>query len=415
MKILQINKFYYLRGGAERYYFGLSELLEKNGHQVVPFAMQDENNNQTPYAKYFTKKFNVEKFNLLDIFKSFYNWEAARKLERLILAEKPDIAHLHNIAYQLTPSIIYVLKKYNILVIQTLHDYKLICPNYKLFSQNKACFACKKRRYYQCVKKKCVKNSYLKSLLATLEMYLHKTILKSYDKVDLFIAPSIYLKNVCVDFGINPQKIVVVNNFIENRSYANAEIEDDYILYFGRISEEKGIDVLIKAMEKTEGMKLKIAGAGPETERLKRIIHDYDLEKKIEFIGLKYGLELEGIVNKSKAIIVPSIWPENFPFSILESLERGKVIIASRIGGIPELIQNDVNGFLFEPGDHEGLSQIIKTLKTKDLMAIKEAARNSAQKYASRRHLEGILAIYGEIKNLLTLKAKCDKLPSSNN
>lgn len=412
MKILQINKFHYPRGGAERYYFDLSILLEKNGHQVVPFAVQDEKNIKTSFSEYFAKKINLDKFSLEAVLKSLYNWEAGKKLEKLIQAEKPDIAHLHNISYHLTPSIIWVLKKYNIPIVQTLHDYKLICPNYQLFTGNSACFGCKKYKYYQCVKNKCVKNSYAKSLLAASEMYLHKLILKSYEKVDAFIAPSAYMKNISAEFGINPKKITTVNNFINTKINTKELAEENYILYFGRISQEKGIDILVEAMKNVPAVKLKIAGDGPQINQLKQITRDLGLDNQIEFVGMKFGDELESIVNRSMAVVVPSVWPENFPFSILESLERGKVVIASRIGGIPELIQDNINGFLFNPGDIIGLTRVINSLKNRDLTSIKIMAKNCVEKYASDLHYAKIMAVYEKTRNSLTNMDKCDSIQS---
>ena len=217
MKILQINKFNYLRGGAERCFLELSKILAEHGNEVITFSMQHEKNLHNQYEKYFTNEVNLNTFSLKNIFKIFYNREAAKKLEALIKKEKPDIAHLHNIYHQISTSIIKVLKKYQIPTVMTLHDYKIICPNYQLFSKNEICYKCQGGKYYNCLVRKCSKNSYAKSFLAMLEAYFNK---KNYDQIDLFIAPSQFMKDICVKFGIPESKIEVIYNFIKTKNPA---------------------------------------------------------------------------------------------------------------------------------------------------------------------------------------------------
>lgn len=399
MKILQINKFYYLAGGTERYMFGLSEILKKGGHQVIPFSMQDSRNFPSQYSKYFISPVKFDGFNLINAIKIFYNREAVKKLELLIKKEKPDIAHLHNIAHQLSPAIINVLKKHGIPVVQTLHDYKLICPNYKLYSQDEVCYRCKGGKYYNCAYRKCLKNSQAKSFLVMLEAYLHNTILKTYAKVDLFIAPSRFMKNICASFGVPENKIKVLCNPIEIENLEENRQRENYILYFGRISNEKGIGVLINAMQMLrKDIKLKIIGDGPDFEKYKLQTRKLKLKEKIEFLGPKYGNDLEKIIERAKAIIIPSVWPENMPYSLLESMAKGKVVIASRIGGLPELINDGINGFLFEAGNVRNLKIKIDELDGKDLDLIGRRANESliGLNYASHRDM--VVKFY---KNLL--------------
>ncbi|MFH0853954.1 MAG: glycosyltransferase family 4 protein [bacterium] len=404
MRILQINKFYYLKGGAERYFFELSRLLEKNGHKVIPFSMADSLNSYSIYNKYFSNTVDVNNFSFKDIIKIFYNYEAARRLNKLIKKEKPDIAHLHNIYYHLSPSIINVLRKNNIPIVQTLHDYKIICPNYKLFSDGNICYKCKNKKYYNCLFRKCVKNSKAKSLLAMTETYIHNFILKTYFKIDVFIAPSDFLKNAVIEFGVSPEKIKTAHNFIDpsylsitkNKITAN----NNFILYFGRLSNEKGINVLLEAMLKIhKNISLKIAGAGPELENLKKITLNLDLKNRVELLGIKHGHELSELLNNAKAIIIPSIWPENMPYTMLESMAMGKIVIASRIGGIPEVITDRTNGFLFKPGDSSDLAEKINEMDKFDLKTIGSNAKKTAAAFNPKNHYNEIMEIY---KNLIS-------------
>ncbi|MFA6306380.1 MAG: glycosyltransferase family 4 protein [Patescibacteria group bacterium] len=394
LKILQINKFYYLKGGSERHMFDITQILEQKGHAVIPFSMQDPRNKTSEYDKYFISEVDLNKFSLKNIVKFFWNYDAVRKLEILIRNEKPDIAHLHNIAHQFSPAIIYVLKKHKIPVVQTLHDYKLICPNYKLFNKNKACLKCLNGKYYNCFLGECVKNSYLKSFLAMLEAYLYKW-LRTYALVDLFIAPSQFMKDKCVESGIKEEKIKILRHFVDDKYFSiNSEV-GDYLLYFGRLSDEKGVDILFRAMRETNsGQRLKIVGAGPDYEKYKLKILDSRLSEKVELCGPKYDDELIGIVKQAKAIIMPSVWPENMPYSLLEAMAMGKVVIASRIGGMAEVINDKANGFLFRAGGEKELASIMNNLGNCNLEKIGEMARESASRNKKDEYCESLLRIY---------------------
>ncbi|MCK5511101.1 glycosyltransferase family 4 protein [Candidatus Parcubacteria bacterium] len=401
MKILQINKFYYLKGGSERYFFDLSEILKKNGHKIIPFSMQDDNNLPSKYTKYFIKKVDLNKFNLINILKFFYNYDAVKRLKKLIKYEKPDIAHLHNIAHQFSPEIIRILKKNNIKIAQTLHDYKLICPNAKLFAHNQNCEKCQGGKYYNCLKRKCVKNSYLKSFMAALEAYLWNRLLKVYNKVDMFIAPSKFMRDKCADFGVPEEKIKVVYNFYD--APVNGEIEvkntEKYILYYGRLSKEKGVDVLLEAMRSVKGeFKLKIVGSGPEYKHLERQINKFNLQDRVSLLGPKYGKDLQIIINQAMVVVLPSLWPENMPYCLLEPMAIGKTMIVSRVGGMTEIIKDKENGFSFAPGDFNVLANIINNLEKFDYKKIGEEAKETIKKLNSKNHYQKILKVYTELR-----------------
>lgn len=387
----------------------LSDVLKKHGHKVIPFSMAASENDYSPYSKYFINKVDVNNFNVKNAVKVLYNYDAARRIKKIINKERPDIAHLHNIAHQISPAIIRVLRKYKIPIVQTLHDYKLICPNYLLFSNNEICYGCEKGRYYNCLLKKCVKNSQAKSFLAVAEMYLHKNILKTYDDIDLFIAPSQFMKDVSIRFGVPENKIKVIYNFIDSSSNSShpepaggfRTPNEEYLLYFGRLSHEKGVDNLIEAMGKVSGsMKLKIAGSGTEFKKLEDKIKALGLESKIELVGQKFGQELISLIEGAKAVVIPSIWLENMPFSMLEAMAQGKVVIASRAGGIGEIISDGENGFLFDYGNIEELAKKMRVLDEFDLKKIGQAARKRVLALNSEQHYKKIMEVYEEIKKL---------------
>lgn len=401
MKILQINKYYYLKGGSERYVFEIADMLRKAGHTIIPFSMQDGANTHSRYEKYFAAKVDVNKFSFKDIVKFFYNYDAVKKLEKLAEKEKPDIAHLHNIYHQLSPAIIKVLKKHNVPVVLTLHDYKIICPNYKLYTKNQYCTQCKGGKYYNCLKNRCLKDSYLKSFMAAVEAYLNNRIMKYYDLVDLFVSPSYYLRDRCLEFGLAKKRIKVLQNFIDTQKFkpGPAGTKQDYLLYFGRLSAEKGIETAVTAMGMVadRSLRLKIVGSGPDHANIKNLIEVLNIGDRVELAGPKYGDELKEMITRAKAILIPSLWPENMPFSMLEALSSGQIVIASRTGGMPEIIKDHENGFLFEPGDSTGLAHRIDELDRSDLDKISTSARQSILGLAKEKHIQELLNIYSTV------------------
>jgi glycosyltransferase involved in cell wall biosynthesis len=407
MKILQINKFFFLKGGAERYFFDLSELLTKKGHQVSAWSTQRPRNFSWPDQEGFAQ-FNdlSQKEGFWKDFKKvrdiFWNREAKKKLEKLIRKEKPEMAHLHNIFSHLSPSIIFALKKRRIPIVLTLHDYKLFCPNYQFFSQGKICFDClKKKNYYSCLSKKCIKNSSIKSLIGCLETKWQKDFLKIAEKIDIFLAPSFYMKGKALAWGIPAEKIIHLPYFVNNDFSGQSNLKGNpYFLYFGRLSQEKGIKFLIKTFLKASDKSLKIVGQGPQREKLEKLAKNG--RKKIEFLGEKKGQQLKEIISEAYSIIVPSLWPENFPYTILESFALAKPVLATKVGGLPELVKNKQTGLLFEPNNQDDLKEKIiwASQHPREMKKMGQTAQKEVlAKYNSEKHYQKLIKIYERIKN----------------
>ncbi|MFH1597742.1 MAG: glycosyltransferase family 4 protein [Patescibacteria group bacterium] len=404
MKILLINKFYFLKGGAEGHYFDLKDLLEKNGHQVIPFAMDHPRNLNTPYKKYFVANMETTKPKInLGIFREairiIWNLEAKRKIKKLIDQEKPDIAHIHNIYHQISPSILKVLREQGIPVVMTVHDFKLICPNYCLLANSNICERCQGGKYYNCFLQKCHKNSRLKSLVVTAEMYIHK-LMKVYEKnIDLFIVPSKFFKDKLVAFGQSDNQMSVLPNFIEAEKFKPSGQYDDYAVYLGRLSVEKGVYDLLRAWVKVNpNLKLKVVGAGPEEEKLIQLRDKLQLDN-VEFTGFKTGQDLANIMRNCLFTVVPSICYENCPLSLLESMAYGKAVIGSRLGGIPEII-NHKYGELFKERDPEDISQQINYLfQNQDyVIQLGQAARQMVeQKFDPQKYYQELIKIYEKV------------------
>ena len=368
MKILMVNKFYYIKGGSETYYFELKRLLESKGHTVIDFSMQDEKNFVSPYSNYFVE--NVDYNNKEGIFSRIkaaadiiYSFESKRKFERLVNEVKPDCIHLHIFQHQISPSILDVIKKYHIPTIYTAHDLKMLCLNYKMMHHGKLCEQCRGGKYFYCVLNKCVKDSYLKSCVNVVEGYMHRWR-HSYDAINVIITPSLFYKKIFEKFGINCNRVIHIPNFIDFNKHEIEFSEDreNYYLYYGRLSKEKGIMTLIKAVENLN-VQLKIAGTGPLEEDVRQYVADKKISN-IMFLGFKTGKDLSNIVGNAKAIILPSEWYENGPYSAIEALQLGRPIIGADIGGIPELIDN--NGYLFKSRNIDSLKDAILKLEKLD-------------------------------------------------
>ena len=403
MRIIQVNKFYYPKDGVSNYVLGLETELKKLGHEVAVFSMDNPKNIPSPYQKYFVSYISFDSGGIKNAwraaFRIFYSREAKRKFESLIKDFRPDIIHIHNIYHQISPSILSVAKKYKIPVVMHLHDYKLICPNYRLFTKNNFCRKClDKKSYWPCLYNNCYEST-AKSFLASLEMTIHHKMLHIYEKnIDLLIAPSEFMRQLVIASGWPEKKIVTVYNPAPLVSEKAGEGKD-YLLYFGRLAQEKGITDLIKAA-KNSGRELHIAGEGPEKENIQKNFGSEIKNGRIKLLGRLSGKSLSDEIDQARAVVFPSIWPENMPLALLESLAKGKITIASRVGGLPEIIKDKKNGFLFKAGNIPSLEKIIKSvwrLNQEESQKVKLAAIATAKELDPNVHLAKILKIYSKL------------------
>ncbi len=401
MKVLLINKFYYIKGGSERVFFNTKELLEKNGHQVICFSMKDSRNLPSSYEKYFVPyvDFQNKKKWLRKVLRFIYFKKSAKSLAQLIAQEKPDIAHLHNISHQITPAILKPLKKLNIPVVQTLHDYQIICPNYRLFNKDKVCEKCFQHKYYKCTINKCVQEQCLPSLLSSLELY-HQWVGKYYkEKVDLFISPSKFLKDKVLDWGLE-RPIEVLPNFLKVANFEPDYNNDNYILFVGRLSQEKGLLSLLSAMKELPNINLKVVGDGPEKIKVQRYISINKLNN-VDYLGAQYGEDLVSLIKKSKFVVVPSTWYENYPILVIEAMALGKPVLASRLGGLVEMVKENETGWFFEAGNSQDLQMKIKqNYNSENLKLLGKNARAQVEKMnCANKHYVELIKIYNRLVN----------------
>ncbi|WP_346711025.1 glycosyltransferase [Phocaeicola salanitronis] len=379
MRILLSNKFYYRRGGDCIYMLNLEQLLKEHGHDVAIFAMDYPENIDTPWQKYFPK--NMSK--LMALTRPFGSQEVKNKFNKLIDDFHPDVVHINNIHTQLSPVITEIAHKLGIRTVWTLHDYKLLCPRYDCLRNGKEiCELCFNGDKTPCKVYCCMKGSRLASLVGYKEAV--KWNRERLEKcTDLFICPSHFMAEKMVQGGFRKDKLKVLYNFIDIEKCSKDDyIKEDYYCYVGRLSHEKGISTLVKAASKLP-YKLKIIGAGPLLDYLKNM--NRELKGNLEFLGFKQWDEIKELVGKARFSVTPSEWYEVFGLVNIEAQCLGTPVLGSHIGGIPELIDEGVNGMTFESGNTSDLAKKIKAMyNTKfDYKAIAEIAmkRYNAENY----------------------------------
>lgn len=366
MKILQIHKYFWKRDGASNYALYLSELLQKKQHTVIPFAMKHKKNISSAYDKYFVSERDLSDPGSVSLGNKIrtaatmvYSFEAKRNMDALLKKEQGvDVAHLHNIYHHISPSILPVLKKHGVKIVMTLHDYKLLCPNYTMFHHGTVHEEDAQGWYVSCIKNKCMKNSTAHSVMVTGEMIWHHKIMKYYERyVDRFIAPSRFMMNLCMRFGWDEKKFIHLPNPIDATAFSFSPEDKGYVAYVGRLSEEKGLHTLLDAAVLLPSIPFRIIGDGPLSLSLHRRIEKEGLAN-VTCTGFETGEQLKASLRDARMFVLPSIWYENYPLSILEAKAMGKIVLGSRIGGIPELLPSDM---LFSPQNAEELAGLIRT------------------------------------------------------
>lgn len=344
MRILFVNKFLYPRGGAETYLLKLGDYFEKKGHQVSYFGMEDNQNIVgNPWGLYTgNMDFHSTKFQrVIYPLKIVYSLEAYRKMKELIRLFSPDVIHLNNINFQLTPSIIDAAWKAGVPVIQTVHDSQMVCPGHLLYhsSSKQLCRKCVDGSKWNCLRYQCIHGSFVKSLFGSLEgiLYDHK---KTYDRVKLYICPSKFMESILLTRKRYIGKTRVLTNFVEIPQETYGE-KRGYILFFGRLSDEKGIDLYLRLSERFSDITFKIAGSGPWEKECGK-------KKNVEYLGLLTGEKLKQTIAQASLVVYPSVCYENCPLSILESISLGTPVVASGRGGSKELIDDGKTGMIID-------------------------------------------------------------------
>jgi glycosyltransferase involved in cell wall biosynthesis len=330
-----------------------------------------------------------------------------RQLEQLILATRPDVAHIHNLFPLMSPSILTVLQKHKIPIVMTLHNFRPLCLNGMfLLKTNQVCEKCKQGWFWQGIFHKCYRNSLLQSIGMAIPQTIHRKLGTYIRKVDLFIALNQFSRQKYIEAGFPGDKITVLPHFLPPRLEDLDNRQENYAVFIGRLSEEKGIHTLLTAFEKMPHLRLKILGKGPLEEHFKQLITAQNLQN-IEVMGFIDGERKEEILRKAMFLVFSSQCYENMPYTILESFANGIPVVASRIGGLKELIHDGETGLLFEPGNVEDLIQKISSLIDNEalLARMRLKARQVAQeRFSEALGYQNIIEAYQKTKEILARK-----------
>lgn len=364
MKIVLVNYRYFISGGPERYYFNVKELLERHGHEVIPFSIKNSRNEASEYERYFLESTDDEVYfaqtkkkmstMIPTLTRMFYSPSAARKFGRLLDDTRPDMVYIMQYHNKISPSIIYAAKKRGLPVVHRISDFQYMCPNALFYNEVKGvCEDCLNGKSRNCVKYRCVHGSRVYSFIKMAAKKMHD-MMHVTRKVDAFIVPSSFTLGKLRQYGIEASKLHHVPTFFNQREPDPEVTYGDYALYVGRIERQKGLMTLVKAFEGT-GMKLKIIGFSNDgyDEELKAYLEGK--EHNIEFLGRKDFSGIEPYLKGCRYTVVPSEWYDNFPNAILESFAYKKAVVATDFGSLPELVEDGVTGLTFAYGDSGSL------------------------------------------------------------
>jgi glycosyltransferase involved in cell wall biosynthesis len=403
MRIAMANNYYYLKGGAERVLFEEKKILEAHGHQVPVFSQSHPYNESSEFSDYylpFKDWRNISRIQKLQMaFNMMYDRRAAYGFDRFLEVTDSDIVHVHNIYGGLTTSILDTAQRKGVPVVMTLHDYKLICPSYLMLNRGSVCESCKNRRFIYCLLKTCHKESLTASGVYCIESYLNKWLHK-YDTIRYFICPSMFSLKKHVEHGIPRDKLLHIRNFVNFFKHEPHYENGKYVLFVGRLSEEKGILTLLKAVEHLN-VPVRIVGDGP----LKAEYEDFVAAHKIDhviFEGYKSGDDLKRLYENAAFLVIPSECYENAPMTVLEAYSYGKPVIGSRIGGIPEMIEHGRTGLLFTPRQADELAECLRMLWRDSSLRSemgREARERVEKEFSSQAHYKQLMGLYSTVLN----------------
>lgn len=365
MRILFCNKYNFGFSGTEMYLFDVMELLRAHGHQVALFSMSDPRGQATPYDAHFVPHVDFKSpgyWRRAGQFpRAIYSAEARRKIRGMISEFRPDVAHVRNIYHHLTPSILWELKAHGIPVLYHLNDFKLLCPAYNMVSNGEVCERCKSGAYWHVLKTSCYPGLGARIALAA-EAYTHRWI-RSYQRcVNLFLAPSRFVRDKFVEHGWQGCRFRELPHFQRAHDLAeSAPTADAHLLYFGRLSPEKGLGDLLRAMQYVPELRLVIAGDGPQKQELQRLQSDLHLHN-VEFVGKVSPEERDRLIRRSRFTVLPSHAYETLGKTILESYAEARAVVATDLGSRREFVRNGETGLLYRCGDVDHLVQSIRTL-----------------------------------------------------
>lgn len=409
MRIALVNYRYYVSGGPERYLFNIKDVLERKGHDVVPFSIKSSKNVPSPYEDdfldtvddqtYFAQSKKTLRVVLKSFTRMFYSFEAKKVFGKFLDKYKPDLVYIIHYHNKISPSVVDAAKARKIPVVHRISDFQYMCPNALFYNEKVGiCEDCLNGHSLSCIKNKCVMNSRVYSAIKLAAKKLHD-FLHTTKKVDAFVVPSLFTLQKLNRYGIPMEKLHHIPTFF-NLKQDNPEVTyEPYFLFVGRLEKQKGLLTLLKAFVKT-GYALKIIGFSNDgyEDELKAFLDGK--KHQVEFLGKMSFTEMEPYLKTCRCTIVPSEWYDNFPNVILESFAYKKAVIATDIGSLPELVVDGKTGCLFKYGDIDDLAAKTEFM-LRDESGAKSMGENAfdsiREKYSPEAHYAQLMSLFKKV------------------
>jgi glycosyltransferase involved in cell wall biosynthesis len=412
VRILQVEKFLHRSGGgAAAYMLDLTALQRQSGHEVELFGMADDRNEPTRYQDRLAPAVQLEPppegvpARVIGAARLIWSRHAHRAMAAVVADFRPDVAHLHNVYHQLTPSVVRALAAAGVPTVMTVHDYKLVCPSYRMLDQTGPCSACLDNRFRHAVQRRCDGGDVAKSALLALETRVHRT-LGSYDAVGAFLCPSRFLLDQLAASGAYDGRLQHLPHFVDLDGVPARTGPGGGFVFAGRLSHEKGVDVLVRAIGQLPAERLTVVGDGPERTSLETLAAGV-APGRVRFAGYLPRHETLAALRGARAAVLPARWYENQPMSVLEAMASAVAPVVSGIGGCPELVEDGVTGRVVPPDDVDALAAALAQLAADPDGAVRmgRAARQCvADRFDPRRHLQAVTGAYERVAAVAAAK-----------
>lgn len=404
MNILLVTNNLYATGGDWTYIKSISDLYKSKGHNVFLFGLKKELNLDKTYQEYYVSFVDLHEAKMHKIAnafkvlsKSIYSKESQEKIGIFLDTYQIDIVQLNSIHFGITPSIIRTIKSKGIPIVWRMIDYYQICPNFHLMHHNILCEECLGNKFYNCIKNNC-KDSILTSFITSFEAYFYYWR-KDYTLIDKFSFQNHYMQQLFLRSGYKESQTFVQNNPYDVTSIDSSYLLGDYVLFFGRLEQEKGILTFLKAAKLNPGIKHIVVGTGNLDKQVQEEIQHNQLYN-VEFVGPVWGVEMDKIIKECRFVVVPSEWQEPSGYVILQSFANLKPVIASKRGGMLEIVKENKNGLLFEAKNVEELANKIMNLynDTEKVKEMGEYARKTVElEFSTESYYEVSIALFNEL------------------
>jgi len=384
MKILVCHNSYHRTSGEDIVIATDARFLKDRGIEVVEYKRSNAE---------------IDQFTLFQRFTFFpntiYSFRTVREVKALVKKERPEVALVQNVFPLISPSLYYALHRCDIPIVQLVYNYRLVCPNAILYTQGKICERCVRGNFAHAVRYKCFKESHLLSALYATALTVHRHVGDLTKLISAYVTPDLFLREKLIQGGFPQERIFPLLTPLDACQYEPHYEHKGYFVYFGRIVREKGIFTALKAMKALPKSRLLVVGGGEEEEEAHAIVRDSGLGN-VQFTGPKYNEVLINILRDALAVVVPTEWYDNSPLVILQAFSLGKPVIASNIDGIPEIVQDGQEGFLFQPGNVDELVERMKLLEGNEELRLRlaRAARSKAAALlTAENRFKGLLGV----------------------